>query len=164
MDIITAEQRAIRRIDSMWSNCGGRTEFERWRSAKAANKRYHSMKSDPAFRMSRACRYRIWRMLKGLSKSKRSADLVGCSWDQLVAHLQSQFEPWMNWDNCGSEWHVDHIKPCAAFDLSVESERMACFHYTNLRPLRAIDNWSKNSRFNGVLLRKRAKIQPLALS
>jgi len=103
-------------------------------------------------------------MLKGLSKSKRSSDLIGCTWDQLKMHLQCQFEPWMTWDNYGTEWHVDHIKPCAAFDLSNPQEQLACFHYSNLRPLRSMDNWKKNSRFNGVLLRKRANIRPLALS
>ena len=164
MDIIAAEQRGIRRIDSMWSNCGGHVEFKRWRSAKSAAKRYDAFKSDPSFRLARICRHRIWKMLKGYSRSERSTELVGCTWEKLAKHLQSQFEHWMSWDNYGSEWHVDHIKPCAAFDLSIERERFACFHYTNLRPLRSIDNWSKNSRFNGVLLRKRANIQPLALS
>ena len=49
----------------------------------------------------------------------------------------------MAWDNYGTgqngkgtqEWQIDHIKPCASFDLSKESEQKKCFHYTNLQPL-----------------------------
>lgn len=48
----------------------------------------------------------------------------------------------MTWDNYG-QWHVDHIRPCALYDLTKEDQQMACFHYTNLQPLWAKDNMSK---------------------
>lgn len=51
----------------------------------------------------------------------------------------------MSWDNYG-ERHVDHIKPCAKFDLSKPDEQRACFHYTNLQPLWAKDNIAKGCR------------------
>lgn len=163
MGVIAGECRAIKRIDAIQSTYRGHAELERWRSAKSASKRYALNKADPQFRISRTCRFRIWKTLRGLRKPSGSSDLVGCTWQELVEYIQSKFEPWMTWDNYGSKWHVDHIKPCAAFDLSDEKQQQACFHYTNLRPLRAVDNWKKNSKFNGVLLRKRAKIHPLAL-
>ena len=164
MLLLDEERRACVRHDTLWSKTGGHAEFMRWYGREQARAQWAKNKHDPHHRLAKSCRVRIWKKLNGDKRGKRTCELIGCSDEQLVEHIESQFEHWMSWDNYGSEWHVDHIKPCAAFDLSVESERLACFHYTNLRPLRALDNWSKSSRFNGVLLRKRANIQPLALS
>lgn len=60
----------------------------------------------------------------------------------------------MTWDNHGrgcngkglEEWHIDHIKPCASFDLSKSKEQLKCFNYKNLQPLWAEDNLSKGSK------------------
>jgi hypothetical protein len=52
----------------------------------------------------------------------------------------------MKWDNYG-EWHIDHIKTCASFDLSKSEEQHNCFHYSNLQPLWAIDNFRKHDKF-----------------
>lgn len=51
----------------------------------------------------------------------------------------------MSWYNRG-QWHIDHVKPCAKFDMLDEDEQRECFHYTNLQPLWAHDNLSKGSR------------------
>jgi DNA/RNA endonuclease G (NUC1) len=48
----------------------------------------------------------------------------------------------MTWENYG-KWHIDHIKPCANFNLSNDDEQKLCFHYTNMQPLWAIDNQRK---------------------
>lgn len=63
-----------------------------------------------------------------------------------MAHLEAQFAEGMSWDNYG-EWHVDHIKPCALFNLLLADEQEACFHYTNLQPLWGPDNCSKGARY-----------------
>lgn len=53
----------------------------------------------------------------------------------------------MTWANYGkSGWHIDHIKPCASFDLSDPDQQKACFHYSNLQPLWAFDNLSKGAK------------------
>ena len=65
-------------------------------------------------------------------------------------HLEKQFQPGMSWDNHGYDgWHVDHIRPCASFDLTDEEQVRKCFHYTNLQPLWAKDNLRKGSEWNG---------------
>jgi len=53
----------------------------------------------------------------------------------------------MTWDNYGYYgWHIDHIKPCASFDLVDEEEQRKCFNYRNLQPLWSGDNFAKNSK------------------
>ncbi len=53
----------------------------------------------------------------------------------------------MTWENYGPVWHVDHIRPCAKFDLTDHDQQRACFHWTNLQPLFAKDNLQKNAKF-----------------
>lgn len=86
-------------------------------------------------------RNRIYITLKGKRKSKYTLELLGCSIEKLKKHLQKQFQKGMSWNNHGrTGWHIDHIKPCATFDLSKSKEQKKCFHYSNLRPLWAKDN------------------------
>lgn len=79
-------------------------------------------------------------------KAMPTMQLVGCDVEMLRLHIESQFKPGMTWENMG-QWHIDHIKPCASFDLSKPEDQMACFHYTNLQPLWARDNLRKHARF-----------------
>jgi len=93
-------------------------------------------------------RVRIWKVLKGINKSQSTMKLLGCNREQLKKHLQSKFTVGMSWNNYG-RWHIDHIKPCASFDLSKVSDQKKCFHYKNLQPLWAFDNLSKNDKILG---------------
>jgi hypothetical protein len=88
---------------------------------------------------------RIWSVLKGKNKSSRTMKLVGCTVNFLKQFLQKQFKSGMSWSNYG-KWHIDHIKPCASFDLSKPSEQRECFNYTNLQPLWAEDNLRKSDK------------------
>ena len=91
-------------------------------------------------------RTRLGHALKGYSKSKRTIDLLGCSIEQLKQHLEKQFKEGMNWEN-RSKWHIDHIKPCASFDLAKPEEQVKCFHYTNLQPLWIKENLIKKDKY-----------------
>ena len=72
--------------------------------------------------------------------------LIGCEIDFLMYHIQKQFTKGMNWNNYG-DWHIDHIKPCALFDLSKSKEQNICFNFKNLQPLWAIDNFRKYIKY-----------------
>ena len=72
--------------------------------------------------------------------------LTGCNILFLKEYLEAKFKKGMNWENYGV-WHVDHIKPCASFNLMKKEEQEKCFHYTNLQPLWAIENIKKGKKF-----------------
>lgn len=80
-------------------------------------------------------------------KTKSVIKLVGCSMRHLVQHLESNFKPDMSWANYGM-WHIDHIRPCVSFDLKDENQQRTCFNWTNLQPLWASENQSKNGKYN----------------
>ena len=64
---------------------------------------------------------------------------------QLKQHLKKQFKKGMSWDNYG-KWHIDHIKPCASFNLDDTEEQRRCFNFSNLQPLWVKDNLQKGSK------------------
>lgn len=90
-------------------------------------------------------RTRIQHALRGVDKAARTLELLGCSVQYLRDWLAWQFVPGMTWENYG-QWHVDHIKPCAAFDLNDPAQQRECFNYMNLQPLWAKDNLMKGAR------------------
>ena len=71
--------------------------------------------------------------------------LLGCTLKELKVYLEDQFVEGMSWENYG-EWEVDHIMPCASFDLTDEVQQQRCFHYSNLQPLFAVENRQKSAK------------------
>jgi len=104
------------------------------------------MSRNPAFQLKRNLYSRIRIALLGIAKSKKTAELLGCSLEYFSGWLEAQFKPGMSWENYGQGWHVDHRKPCASFDLSDPAQQQICFHYTNLQPLWAIENLQKGAK------------------
>lgn len=101
---------------------------------------------DPTARLVDALRGRLYKALKGIVKETRTFELVGCTDLELCVHLETQFRPGMTWENYGPVWHVDHIKPCASFNLTDPTQQRACFNYKNLQPLFAMENFKKGCR------------------
>lgn len=103
-------------------------------------------KTDIGFKLEHNLRTRLNIALRGVDKSLSTMFLIGCETDYLMYHVQCQFRNGMNWDNYG-KWHIDHIKPCASFDLADPDQQKECFHYTNLQPLWAKDNLKKSNKY-----------------
>ena len=88
-------------------------------------------------RMSTAIRYKL--------KTGSAVSDLGCSIDFLKEYLKKQFKDGMSWENHG-QWHIDHIKPLASFDLTDREQLIKACNYTNLQPLWAEDNFKKGSK------------------
>ena len=97
-------------------------------------------------RLRQNLKTRINDNMKNRVKSDNTLSLIGCTIIELKSYLENKFIDGMSWENYG-KWHIDHIKPCAKFDLSLDSEQRKCFHYTNLQPLWASDNCSKQDKY-----------------
>lgn len=122
-------------------------EYRQRQSVKDAHaKRQRDKKaSDPGYRVKKNLADRLRSMIisSGSQKEMTTLEFVGCTASQLRDHIERQFAKWMNWSNYGTKWQVDHIIPCAAFDHSDTNQVRQCWHFSNLRPLCAIENASK---------------------
>lgn len=107
--------------------------------------------NDPKVRMSALLRGRLYRLLKrnGAHKSASMITLLGCSLESFKIYIESLFSPGMTWENQGT-WHLDHIIPCALFDLTKPEHQKACFHFSNIQPLWELDNMRKGMKLLSV--------------
>ena len=81
-------------------------------------------------------------------KAHKTNELIGCTIEQLMDHLESLFLEGMTWENKGRNgWHVDHIRPCDSFDLTDPDQQKQCFHFSNLQPLWEADNIRKSNKW-----------------
>lgn len=111
----------------------------------AVPRKKEKYKQDHVFALEQLSRARLSKAMQrfGYAKNGKTQEFIGCSYEDLVTHLESQFTDGMNWENRG-EWHIDHIMPIAT--AKTEADLLALFHFTNLRPLWAIDNRRKGSK------------------
>ena len=106
-------------------------------------------KTNPLYKLNSTLRKRLNNIiinikLKKLFNTGKIDNLIGCSIEYLKQHLESKFQPGMSWSNHSYRgWHIDHIIPCAKFDLTNEDQRKQCFHWSNLQPLWMMDNLAK---------------------
>jgi len=109
-------------------------------------------KEDAHFRLGKLLRTRIIMAVKSQNtqKCKKSIELLGCSIEFLKEILQQTAiqNGYLDFDinnYSGREYHIDHIIPCALFDLTKEEEQKACFHWSNLQILTAEENLAKGT-------------------
>lgn len=88
----------------------------------------------------------LYRALSYIGKNKENKTIKYLKYSaiDLKIHIENLFEEGMNWENHG-EWHIDHIKPISSFDIDSEPSEINAL--SNLRPLWALDNLSKGSKY-----------------
>lgn len=114
---------------------------------KYVKKRYQS---NLEFKIRTTLRSRLKHAIDGNIKKLSAIKLLGCTVEYFISYIESKLLPDMTWENYGNPngnhsdcWHIDHIIPCARFNLVDLEQQKLCFHYTNLQPLWAKDNLSK---------------------
>lgn len=105
---------------------------------------------DHSYRISGNCRNKIKKLIKGQLQSFK---LLNCSKDFLLKWLEYNFDENMNFKNYGSYWHIDHVIPCAKFNFTNEEDVKFCVSWTNLQPLEAKLNLSKNDKIDKELIK-----------
>jgi hypothetical protein len=115
----------------------------------------HKREKEINHKLIHALRQRLYYLMK-ISKNPKDDKaliLIGCSIDFLRGYIESLFTKGMSWENYGNKdsyWSIDHIIPCASFDMTDKEQRERCFHYTNLQPLWHNDNVKKGSFHLGI--------------
>lgn len=107
-------------------------------------------KKDPEFKIRCNLSSRLYSAVKSQNtfKQHKTMVLTGCSIYFLKQWLEHQFDSNMSWDNCGNYWHIDHVIPCAYFNLLKKEHQFKCFNWTNLRPCEGIKNIKKRDKIN----------------
>ena len=140
-------------------NYRNRTREER-RKVKREYEKY-KRQTDLLYKIKINISSTVYRCIKNAKETKSIKNFLPYSILELKIHLESKFEPWMNWSNWGVykpdnwndndnstwTWQIDHIIPQS--DLlytSMEDENFKkCWSLDNLRPYSA-----KQNIFDGV--------------
>jgi len=106
---------------------------------------YHRRKKEPLYAASLRVRLLIRDSLgkRSISKTEPASKILGCSYHDFRLHIERQFTEGMSW-NRFNEIHIDHIIPLASAKTPEEVKQLC--HFTNLRPLWALDNMKKNAK------------------
>lgn len=151
-------RRVILLRNARWRRCNR----EKLNSYARKYKR-HRWRTDVQYRLRSILSTAIRRQLKlsGGRKHGSCLDYLPYSMEELKAHLESQFEGWMSWDNWGHydsaswndadsstwTWQIDHIIPQSRFSYTSMSctDFLSCWDLGNLQPLSAKANCIKNN-------------------
>jgi len=117
---------------------------------KIAQGRYREKhKNVPKYKIDRAMGASIWEALKNNKAGRKWESLVGYTLQDLMAHLEKQFDEKMKWDNYGNYWWIDHIKPRSLFKYKYpeDKEFKFCWALKNLQPLERMENIKKSNHF-----------------
>jgi hypothetical protein len=130
-------------------------KWNKYQKQTGQNKKHNKLKrqTNPQWKLKAILRGRYLDALKRhtsggkVNKNHSAIELLGCDIEFYKQYLEQQFQPDMSWENHGTLWEIDHIKPCASFDLTYETQQKECFHYSNTQPLYHSDNRSKGAKY-----------------
>lgn len=122
-------------------------KMTKWYSEYKKQRRAKDAKYKLAWNISSLMRVTL--QCKGVKKTLAFEKAVGYTISQLKEHLENKFDDKMSWENYGSYWHVDHIKPVSLFNFSSieDQEFKDCWALNNLQPLEAIENIKKGNKY-----------------
>lgn len=160
---ISEKSEARKNYRRAWAKVRYRTNAEFNQKAKQESlKRYSRLKAtgklsslrksahakrmtNPIYYLQHISRARLAAALssRGWKKIGKTSSMIGCTYAELRAHIESQFQDGMSWDNKGNGgWEVDHIIPLSSAKTPEDIQRLS--HYTNLQPL-----WQQHNKTKG---------------
>ena len=106
-------------------------------------------KTNPRYRLDENMGTAIWTSLKDKKAGRKWETLVDYSLRELIEYLEKRFDSKMNWNNYGSYWAIDHIKPRSLFNYTSPDglEFKQCWALCNLQPLWAEENLRKGGKW-----------------
>lgn len=113
------------------------------------NRRAEKVLSTLDGRLNNLLRQVIKYSLRGNKQGKPWAEMLPYTLDELKAHLESQFQPGMGWDNHAKYgWHIDHVRPITSFNITSSDcdGFRECWALSNLRPLWWNENLRKSNK------------------
>lgn len=130
-------------VSGKQKSCGCRMGGWKHGLTKDKKKYYKYLMSDPARKLRQNISGQIRKALfdKG---GKSITEYLPYSIEELKDHLESLWEPWMNWDNYGGRsncqertWWIDHITPQSFFSYQNMDDPLflECWALKNLMPL-----------------------------
>jgi hypothetical protein len=144
---------------------------------KSDKKKQQKKKNDPALRLRTNLSTSICQALKKQNSSKNGGSIVNhlpFTILELKTHLESLFEPWMNWNNYGKynakdwidndvsthKWQLEHLIPQSLLPFTSMSDDnfKICWYLGNLRPYSAKQNLIDGNRREMKIKPKSAKI------
>ncbi len=111
---------------------------------RAQRKRW--LDNNPQAKIGLAARARVRTQLKS---GKGYLTLLDCDLDFCRSWFEFQFQIdgyGFCWENYGKVWHIDHVTPCASFDMKNKQDRLECFSWRNLAPVYKKYNYSKGKK------------------
>ena len=108
-------------------------------------------KRKPLYLLKASLRSRINEWCKdnlSTKRSKRTAEILGISFEYFKVYIENQFCSKMNWSNYGRYWEIDHIYPQSklSFDSLEHPNFLECWKLDNLRPLTCEENRKKRDQ------------------
>lgn len=113
--------------------------------------------NDPNFKKTHELRSLLYSFVKKGTPLKLK-NIVGCSYNSLMLWFTYLFDEAMTKENHGSYWSIDHVDPCCNFDLTLLENQIVCFNWSNLRPIKTLENQSKTGKTIQKEIRSQKKL------
>ena len=129
-----------------------RNRINIWYKARLATNSEFKLRQNLQKRLHSAVKY------QKCIKQDKTLKYLGCTISDFKKYIELQFTEGMSWkkygfynDSNGKKqigFHLDHIIPCIAFDLTKEENVYLCFYWKNYQPMWGIENIIKNGTYN----------------
>jgi len=103
-------------------------------------------------KIKNSLRKRLYDLVTNRHVINKYVVLLGCTKKFLIEWFEYNFKLDENldikWDNHGSRWQIDHVRPCTIYNMENQEHQKECFHWTNLSPVLTEHNLTKGQNIS----------------